>query len=214
MTYGIESLPLLSLGAGVVCIAVFLLGWDKYVTFLPSGVNIGFTFGVAIIIAANQIPAMFNLSGLASQPSFIANVAQNIKAAATEGDLRACAVCIMFWVPLFTLNLKYNGKPWLLLTVVLGCLLGIVSSAGWLGVAWKASLSTIKDKYGSLTLSLFKYVKSRHFPPVSIVLGRVYVCVRLCMCTCVIHLCFCHLRFCYLCFCHPCTLFMHAHSLI
>jgi len=54
--YGVNSLPYLAILTGIVCLIVFLLKWERYVLLVPSSVMEGFTVGVAVIIALNQVP--------------------------------------------------------------------------------------------------------------------------------------------------------------
>lgn len=44
--HGVESLPLLSITAGICIAIVFALNLDRYIMFIPSAVVHGFTCGV------------------------------------------------------------------------------------------------------------------------------------------------------------------------
>lgn len=59
--YGLQSLVLLGIAAGLIIIAASLLRLGKWIDSVPWSVMEGFTFGIALIIALQQIPLVFDV---------------------------------------------------------------------------------------------------------------------------------------------------------
>ena len=59
--YGVGVLPVLAIITGLICIGGFALNLDRYMQFVPLSVLQGFTLGVAVSIAANQMDFGFGL---------------------------------------------------------------------------------------------------------------------------------------------------------
>jgi SulP family sulfate permease len=58
---GIEGLMLATILAGVILILMGLCGLGTFIKFIPYPVTLGFTSGIAVVIAASQIPQFFGL---------------------------------------------------------------------------------------------------------------------------------------------------------
>ena len=54
-------MPVLAIITGLICIGGFALNLDRYMQFVPLSVLQGFTLGVAVSIAANQMDFGFGL---------------------------------------------------------------------------------------------------------------------------------------------------------
>ena len=63
--YGLQSLVLLGIAAGLIIIAASLLRLGKWIDSVPWSVMEGFTFGIALIIALQQIPLVVDEIGRA-----------------------------------------------------------------------------------------------------------------------------------------------------
>src|SRR6201993_2302837 len=59
--FGLSGLALVTLMAGIVLVVMGLTGLGSAVRFIPRGVIIGFTNGIAILIASTQIKDFFGL---------------------------------------------------------------------------------------------------------------------------------------------------------
>lgn len=59
--YGLESLAVIGIGAGVLIILMSLLGLGRLIDSVPWSVMEGFTLGIAVIIALQQIPLIFEV---------------------------------------------------------------------------------------------------------------------------------------------------------
>jgi SulP family sulfate permease len=66
--HGYDGLALATIIAGLILIAVGLLRAGTYIKYIPFPVTVGFTAGIAVIIAASQIRDLFGLT-IAHEPS-------------------------------------------------------------------------------------------------------------------------------------------------
>ena len=60
-SYGLQSLVLLGIAAGSLIIVMSLLRLGKWIDAVPWAVMEGFTLGIALIIALQQIPLIFDV---------------------------------------------------------------------------------------------------------------------------------------------------------
>ncbi|NCZ57933.1 MAG: SulP family inorganic anion transporter [Actinobacteria bacterium] len=60
-TYGLGALPALGIAAGLIIIALSLLRLGRYIDRVPLSVMEGFTLGIALIIALQQIPLILQV---------------------------------------------------------------------------------------------------------------------------------------------------------
>ncbi|MEX2279231.1 MAG: SulP family inorganic anion transporter, partial [Acidimicrobiia bacterium] len=93
-TQGTEGLVVVGVGAGVVLIALSLLGVGRYVAFIPWPVITGFTTGIAVIIFLQQFPGLLGVEkgeGEAIIPVTVATVSN----AMTALDSGAVAITML-----------------------------------------------------------------------------------------------------------------------
>jgi SulP family sulfate permease len=93
-TQGAEALVVIGVGAGIVLIALSLLGVGRYVAFIPWPVITGFTTGIAIIIFLQQFPSLLGVApgeGEAIIPVTIGTIAN----AATAMDYGAVLITLL-----------------------------------------------------------------------------------------------------------------------
>ena len=122
--WGVGCLPVLAITSSFIMFLAFLFNWDKVVAFLPSGVNHGFTLGVAFIIAAGQIIPMFGLPALPQHEHFFENVYEALSNLNLM-DWHAFAVfAIYLGLLLFALVKKWSKVPWMVLIAAAGIILG------------------------------------------------------------------------------------------
>lgn len=147
--YGANMLPYLALMSGVQICFVFLFNCDKYVMFIPSGVNAGFTLGVAFIIAGGQLASAFGITGLPVHHEFVENFYEAITHIG-QCDWHAALVFLVSWSCLFT-AIKLRPKvPWGVPLAVIGILLGYLSEGNYI-----FHLNTLRSKFGELSASLY-----------------------------------------------------------
>lgn len=73
-TYGLGGLLVATLMAGLILIAMALARLGRFIEYIPSSVTLGFTAGIAIVIATLQIKDFFGLPTGDLPPSFLAKV--------------------------------------------------------------------------------------------------------------------------------------------
>ena len=152
--YGPQIQPLLSVLAGLICLAVWVLQLERYFVFVPGAVMHGFTLGVAFIIAFNQLNFALGLRGLKKHPEFIANLYESFSHA-DQANLFALLFFVVAFGLLFTLQRKYGKIPWSIVLSVVGIIIGYVQTTQEGVFPPYTKLLTIQAQYGDLQLSLF-----------------------------------------------------------
>lgn len=71
-THGVDKVPLLAVMAGVIVVAMGMTGLGKIVDLIPFPVVEGFTFGIGIIIALQQLPLVTGGPKGSSESSLVA----------------------------------------------------------------------------------------------------------------------------------------------
>lgn len=127
--YGYDGLASATLLAGIILIVMGLAKFGAIIKFIPYPVTVGFTAGIAVIIALGQVPNFFGLRFLAKDP---ADAIGKIKLYVSSMDtinvysviigLIALAVCI-FWPKITT---KVPGS---LIAIIVATV--IVKVLGW-----------------------------------------------------------------------------------
>ncbi|MCQ2102739.1 MAG: sulfate permease [Fibrobacter sp.] len=127
--YGYDGLASATLLAGIILIVMGLAKFGAIIKFIPYPVTVGFTAGIAVIIALGQVPNFFGLRFLAKDP---ADAIGKIKLYATSMDtinvysviigVIALAVCIL-WPKITT---KVPGS---LIAIIVATV--IVKVLGW-----------------------------------------------------------------------------------
>ena len=72
-TYGVQALPILGLLAGVILIVLGFIGVGRYINYIPWPVISGFTNGIGIIIALQQLPNLFGVESVAHENILVAS---------------------------------------------------------------------------------------------------------------------------------------------
>jgi SulP family sulfate permease len=81
--YGVDGLFMCTMLAGVILVALGVTGMGSAIRFIPRPVVVGFTNGIAVLIASTQIRDFFGLT-MTSQPSeFLARMRALVQAAGT-----------------------------------------------------------------------------------------------------------------------------------
>ena len=127
--YGYDGLASATLLAGIILIIFGLAKFGAIIKFIPYPVTVGFTAGIAVIIALGQVPNFFGLRFLAKDP---ADAVGKIKLYVTSMDtvniysvivgLIALAVCI--WWPKITTKV-----PGSLIAIIVATV--VVKVLGW-----------------------------------------------------------------------------------
>jgi sulfate permease, SulP family len=122
LKFGLSGLALVGMMAGVLLLVMGLTGLGAAVKFIPRPVTIGFTNGIALLIASTQIKDFLGLSTPGLPSEFLPRIAMLASAAPTVRWRTAAVgaaslVVILFW-PRLTRRLPGSIVALLLATVV------------------------------------------------------------------------------------------------
>lgn len=121
--HGVDGLLLASMLAGLILIAVGLLRLGSYIRFIPHAVTIGFTAGIAVIIAASQLRDFLGLPAQAEGSAELSSIIQHV--AASYEAVTPSAVALGLGVILLIVGLKRlrPAAPGMLVAIVVASLL-------------------------------------------------------------------------------------------
>ena len=159
--YGYDGLASATLLAGIILIVMGLAKFGAIIKFIPYPVTVGFTAGIAVIIALGQVPNFFGLKFLVKDP---ADAVGKIKLYASSMDtvniysviigLIALAVCILW--PKIT-----NKVPGSLIAIIVATV--IVKVLGW---------DDPVNSHGVMTIGMKNHIPSGfptpHLPNISL----------------------------------------------
>ena len=154
ISYGPAILPILAIFSGLIILVVWLLGWDKYLIFVPSSVVHGFTLGVALTIGLGQINSAFGLSGLPVHDTSVLNTLESLR----HLGMVSWSAVIPFILGLLVMFVLLKFRPsWpnSIIVAILGILFGYASIHGVLPF----HLQTVGTKYPGLSNNLFVFPK-------------------------------------------------------
>ena len=142
--HGIDGLFMCTLLAGVILILLGLTGLGTAVKFIPRPVVIGFTNGIAVLIASTQIRDLFGLQ-LGQMPAeFIARIGALLGAAGT-GSATATLLAAATIVTILVLRRVSRRIPGSIIVLVAGSV--AVVAAGW-------PVDTIGSRFGGVPSGL------------------------------------------------------------
>ncbi len=143
-------LPTLAVVTGVMTLFVFVLKWDKYLTFIPASVIHGFTLGVAFIIALTQLNNALGLTGMTPHESQLANIMESLRHLAFA-DGPTVLVFLAGLAFLFGWMRLVPRFPGAIILAAAGIGLGYATSENLIPL----SLQTLFTKYGDIDATLF-----------------------------------------------------------
>lgn len=149
-THGAESLALLSIFTGLFILIASVLRLEKYLVFIPASAIHGFTLGVAMIIALNQINNALGLNGLKSHEKFFDNLLESLNHV-SEASAISFAVFAIFLILLLILAKVSPKFPGAIILTPIGILLGYLSSERIIDI----NLITLASKYPDLKATIF-----------------------------------------------------------
>ena len=142
---GLGGLMTAMVMAGIILILVGISGLGKFIRFVPLPVVLGFSAGIAIIIAASQIKDVFGLSLTGAEPAPIIEKLSALWAAHYSFNAVALGFAAFTFVMIEVLR-KYKPMwPGLLVAVVICSLLAALHPG---------MVETIASKYGGIPSSL------------------------------------------------------------
>ncbi len=164
--YGYDGLALATLLAGMILVVAGLLRLGVIIKYVPFPVTVGFTAGIAVIIALGQFPALVGLQ-LQSDPAdaiekVLAYVAVSNTAAPVTALVGALALaCVIGW-PKLT-----NRLGWPFLGRIPGSLVAIIVTTVLVRTL-NLPVQSIGDKFGAIPTTL----PSLRVPHVDLALAR------------------------------------------
>jgi sulfate permease, SulP family len=151
LVHGIESLPWITVGTGILVLIAWALHWEKYIAFIPGSVVHGFTLAVALIIGLNQINFAVGLSGLEQHQEFVFNVWESLTHLG-QSHLPTVAVFLAGLAFLFAWHRFVPTLPGPIPLALLGIGLGMASARG-MGVD---GLQTLFTKFGDFDTAIIR----------------------------------------------------------
>ena len=142
--YGVDGLFMCTLIAGVILMLLGLTGLGSAVKYIPRPVVIGFTNGIAVLIASTQLRDFFGLQ-LANVPGEFIGRMRALGEAASTMSAEATAVAAGTVVSILVLRRVSGRIPGSIIALLLG------SAAAW---AFGLSIETIGSKFGAVPSGL------------------------------------------------------------
>jgi SulP family sulfate permease len=143
--HGMDGLFLATIMAGIFMMLAGLLRLGTYIKFIPFPVTVGFTAGIAVIIAASQIRDLFGLNLQEREPAEFVPKLQALSAAIDTINLTAVAIAAGTIAIILGLRKVRPHWPGLLIAVV------TASLAAWL---FNLPVETIGSRFGELPRTL------------------------------------------------------------
>jgi sulfate permease, SulP family len=143
--HGMNGLFLATILAGILMMAGGLLRLGTYIKFIPFPVTVGFTAGIAVIIAASQLRDLLGLSLPGREPSEFVPKLQALTAALDTINPLAVAVAGATIAIILGLRKYRPAWPGLLIAVI------VTSLAVWL---FNLPVETIGSRFGELPRTL------------------------------------------------------------
>ncbi len=143
--HGMDGLFLATILAGIFMMAGGLLRLGTYIKFIPFPVTVGFTAGIAVIIAASQIRDLLGLTLAEREPSAFVPKLQALAGAIDTINPMAVAVAAATIAIILLLRKYRPAWPGLLVAVV------VTAVAAWL---FNLPVETIGSRFGELPRTL------------------------------------------------------------
>jgi SulP family sulfate permease len=154
LVYGIQLMPTITVLTGIFIFVAYFLRLERYLVFVPASTIHGFTLGVALIIALNQLNFAIGISGLPIHKHFFANVFESL-CHMHEGSIITFVVFVIFLCTLFIMQKVMPRVPSIIVLTPIGIALGYLSMKGWVPL----HLTTLANKYDNLHFTLFMLPK-------------------------------------------------------
>lgn len=149
--HGPGQLSIIAVIAGIFILLAYFLKLERYLVFVPASAIHGFTLGVAIIIALNQLNFATGIVNPVKHERLFDNVAETFRHIG-QSDPVTLFVFVAFLGLLFAF-LKYIPRvPAVIALTPFGILLGYASSIQAIPI----KLQTLQMKFGELSMTLFQ----------------------------------------------------------
>jgi len=156
---GAAVLPVIALVSGLMILAVWAIGADRFLYYIPSSVMYGFAGGVAFLIAASQLFDATGLSSLKRTGSFIGDVHLFITHAS---DVHTTPILFFsfFLIGILVWKTYIKKIPAVIPAAGVGVIAGWVTKTFYSGT----DIVTLGDKFGSFSASLTSSVPWASIP--------------------------------------------------
>lgn len=151
LIHGANGIAVIAILSGIIILIAYLLKLERYLILIPSSVINGFTLGVALIIAFNQLNFALGLYGLEKHESFFNNLIESFKNIG-QSSLSAFSIFTIFLVALLLIK-KYLPKiPGALLLSPIGIFFGYLGVNGHLPF----NITTLGDLFSKMNFHLLQ----------------------------------------------------------
>jgi len=142
--HGYDGLALATIIAGLILIAVGLLRAGTYIKYIPFPVTVGFTAGIAVIIAASQIRDLFGLT-IAHEPSALLPKLLTIRNALPTVHFPTLGIAILSVVLIVALRRFRPNWPSFLIAISIAAIVCAV---------FPLDVATVHSRFGAIPGSL------------------------------------------------------------
>src|SRR5262245_23735636 len=142
--HGYDGLALATAVAGLILIAIGLLRAGTYIKYIPFPVTVGFTAGIAVIIAASQIRDLLGLT-IAHEPSALLPKLSAIRDALPTAHLPTVAIAVMSVALIVVLRRLRPNWPSFLIAV---------SIAAVVCAVFHLDVATVHSRFGTIPRAL------------------------------------------------------------
>ena len=143
--HGIDGFLLATILAGMMLVAAGALRLGTYIKFIPFPVTVGFTAGIAVIIAASQIKDFFGLTLAGTEPGEFLPKLQAL--AGVANTFNASALAVAAGVVAIIVGLREFRPRWPGMLIAVGA----AAVATWL---FDLPVETISSRFGGLPSTL------------------------------------------------------------
>lgn len=130
--YGLAGLLLATMMAGAIMVAMAWARLGRFIEYIPESVTLGFTGGIAIVIAVLQVPDFTGMT-IEHLPEHFVDKVGTIGAHLTEVDTGSCLLGLLTLVTIIAWPRRRLPVPPHLPALVLASVVGVVLA--WQGVA-------------------------------------------------------------------------------
>ncbi len=142
--HGYDGLALATVIAGLILIAVGLLRAGTYIKYIPFPVTVGFTAGIAVIIAASQIRDLLGLD-MAHEPSALLPKLAAIRAALPTVHWPTVAIALMSVAMIAALRRIRPAWPAFLIAIAVAAAVCVI---------FNLDVATVSSRFGAIPRSL------------------------------------------------------------